>query len=121
MTAVAWNIWWLSLANVAASVRRVVPVAVVETSAHLIDHVLPAVPVRQWVLSFPWPLRLLFANRPTALRRVLGIVARAIETGVDPARRAVPEVRVRGGSVTLIQRFGSSEIRDSARSSVKSS
>ncbi|MFT5099697.1 MAG: ribosomal protein S27E [Patiriisocius sp.] len=25
----------------------------VETSAHLIDHVIPAVPLRQWVLSFP--------------------------------------------------------------------
>ena len=34
----------------------------VETSAHLIDHVIPAAPVRQWVLSFPWPLRLLFAR-----------------------------------------------------------
>ncbi len=39
----------------------------VETSAHLVDHVIPNVPVRQWVLSFPWPLRLLFASRPDAL------------------------------------------------------
>ncbi|MBT5155916.1 MAG: hypothetical protein HOM44_17655 [Gammaproteobacteria bacterium] len=30
----------------------------VETSAHLADNVLPNVPVRQWLLSFPWPLRL---------------------------------------------------------------
>lgn len=28
----------------------------IETSAHLVDHVIPNVPVRQWVLSFPWPL-----------------------------------------------------------------
>jgi len=41
----------------------------VETSAHLVDHVIPDVPVRQWVLSFPWPLRLLFASRPDALSR----------------------------------------------------
>jgi ribosomal protein S27E len=40
-----------------------------ETSAHLVDHVFPEVPVRQWVLSFPWPLRLLFASRPDALGR----------------------------------------------------
>jgi len=39
----------------------------VETSAHLVDHVISNVPVRQWVLSFPWPLRLLFASRPDAL------------------------------------------------------
>jgi ribosomal protein S27E len=31
----------------------------VETSAHLVDHVFPRVPVRQWVLSFPYPLRFL--------------------------------------------------------------
>jgi ribosomal protein S27E len=41
----------------------------IETSAHLVDHVIPDVPVRQWVLSFPWPLRLLFASRPDALSR----------------------------------------------------
>ncbi len=35
----------------------------VEPAAHLIDHVMPRIPVRQWVLSFPWPLRMLFAAR----------------------------------------------------------
>ena len=52
----------------------------IETSAHLVDHVIPDVPVRQWVLSFPWPLRLLFASRPDALSRCLAVVTRAIET-----------------------------------------
>ena len=36
----------------------------IETSAHLIDHVIPKARIRQWVLSFPWPLRLLFARQP---------------------------------------------------------
>ena len=58
----------------------------VETSAHLIDHVIPTVPVRQWVLSFPWPLRLLFARRPNTLSRCLAVIIRAIET--DLIRRA---------------------------------
>ena len=31
----------------------------VQTAAHLVDHVIPHVPVRQWVLSLPIPLRLL--------------------------------------------------------------
>ena len=35
-----------------------------ETAAHLTDHVIPHVPVRQWVLSFPIPLRHLFATQP---------------------------------------------------------
>ncbi len=31
------------------------------TAAHLVDHVIPRVPVRQWVLSLPIPLRVLLA------------------------------------------------------------
>ena len=30
-----------------------------QTAAHLVDHAIPHVPVRQWVLSLPIPLRLL--------------------------------------------------------------
>ena len=33
-----------------------------QTAAHLVDHVIPHVPVRQWVLSLPIPLRLLLAE-----------------------------------------------------------
>ena len=51
-----------------------------ETTTHLVDHIFPAVPVRQWVLTFPWPLRLLFAARPELLTRVLGVVTRALST-----------------------------------------
>ena len=54
----------------------------VETAAYLVDHVFPRVPVRQWVLSFPWPLRLLFAARPEVLTRVLNVVARAVSSAV---------------------------------------
>jgi len=32
-----------------------------EPAAHLVDHAFPEVPVRQWVISFPWRLRYLFA------------------------------------------------------------
>ena len=36
-----------------------------QTAAHLVDHVIPmALPVRQWVLSLPIPLRLLLAWQP---------------------------------------------------------
>jgi hypothetical protein len=43
----------------------------VETAAHLVDRVIPRVPIRQWVLSFPIPLRLLFASHPQLLAPVL--------------------------------------------------
>ena len=35
---------------------------------------------RQWVISFPFPLRYLFAAHPHAMGKVLGIVYRAIST-----------------------------------------
>ena len=78
-----------------------------ETAAHLIEHVLPEQPIRQWVLSFPYPLRFLFATRPAVLSKVLGIVYRAISTFL--VRRAGLRVHAgaRTGAVTLIQRFGS--------------
>lgn len=50
----------------------------VEISALLVDEVFPEQPVRQWVLSFPYPLRFLFARRPGFMGQVLGIVDRVI-------------------------------------------
>ena len=41
---------------------------------------LPEQPIRQWVLSFPFQLRFLFASRPQLMGRVLGIVYRAISS-----------------------------------------
>ena len=78
-----------------------------ETAAHLVEHVLPEQPIRQWVLSFPYPLRFLFATRPAVLSQVLGIVYRAISTFL--MRRAGLRVGAgaRTSAVTLIQRFGS--------------
>jgi hypothetical protein len=35
-----------------------------ESAAYLVDQVVPRVPVRQWMLSFPIPLRILFAAHP---------------------------------------------------------
>lgn len=52
----------------------------VESAALLVDEVLPHLPIRQWVLSFPFQLRFLFASRPEIMTRVLSIVYRAIET-----------------------------------------
>mgnify|MGYP000364116097 CR=1 FL=1 len=36
----------------------------VESATHLVDLVFPEAPVRQWELTFPFPLRFLFANNP---------------------------------------------------------
>lgn len=79
----------------------------IETSAHLVDHVFPEVPVRQWVLSFPWPLRLLFATNPDALSRCLAVIVRAIQTDLTHRAGLAASSGARTGVVTLIQRFGS--------------
>src|SRR5690606_21399731 len=49
-----------------------------ESARHLVEEVFGARPVRQWVLSFPYPLRFLFASKPEAIGPVLGIVQRVI-------------------------------------------
>jgi len=68
--------------------------------------VFPDVPLRQWVISFPVPLRYLFAAHPQAMGKVLGIVYRAISTHlIHKAGFSLKEGAT--GAVTLIQRFGS--------------
>ena len=43
-----------------------------ETAALLADEVFPDVPLRQWVISFPFPLRYLFAGHPQSMAKVPG-------------------------------------------------
>ena len=47
-------------------------------AAHLVDHVIPQVPVRQSVLALPIPLCLLLAALPKLLTPVLQVVHRVI-------------------------------------------
>ena len=77
-----------------------------QTAAHLVDHVIPHVPVRQWVLSLPIALRLLLAAQPKLVTPVLQVVHRVI------TRHLIGQVGLKAdeadsGAVTLIQRFGS--------------
>jgi hypothetical protein len=44
-----------------------------DSAAHLVYEVSPKQPVRQWVLSVPFPLRYLFATNPQVMSRVLAI------------------------------------------------
>lgn len=55
----------------------------VETAAHLTDHVLPRLPVRQWVLSIPKRLRYFMQRDGTVLSMVLGIFLRVIKQSLQ--------------------------------------
>jgi len=77
-----------------------------QTAAHLVDHVIPRVPVRQWVLSLPISLRVLLAAQPELVTPVLQLVQRMISRHLlDDAWLGADEGQ--GDAVGLIQRFGS--------------
>ena len=77
-----------------------------ESARHLVEEVFGPRPVRQWVLSFPYPLRFLFASKPEAIGPVLALVHRVI-AGWLADQAGVERARAQCGAVTLIQRFGS--------------
>jgi hypothetical protein len=54
----------------AASARPATAATWLEPAAHLADHVIPPVPVRQWVISVPTRLRGMLADRPRAVVEV---------------------------------------------------
>ena len=77
-----------------------------QTAAHLVDHVIPHVPVRQWVLSLPIPLRLLLAAQPKLVTPVLQVV-HCVITRFLLGQAGLKADEADSGAVTLIQRFGS--------------
>ena len=79
----------------------------VEIAAHLVDHVIPPVPVRQWVLSLPKRLRG-FLQRDAALA---GTVLRLFLEEVERELRGhCPQAgaKTRTGAVAFPHRFGAS-------------
>ena len=74
-----------------------------ESSALLVDEIFPHQSVRQWVLSFPFQLRFLFASRPVITGRVLGIVNRVISMHLDK-KAGYSQKTARTGAVTLIRK-----------------
>jgi len=77
-----------------------------ESAALLVDEVLSHEPMRQWVLSVPFPLRFLFASQPKIMGKALGIVYRTIATHLTH-KAGYAKATAHTGAVTLIQRFGS--------------
>jgi hypothetical protein len=81
-----------------------------QTAAHLVDHVIPHVPVRQWVrvcqLQLPIPLRVLLAAQPELVTPALQVVQRVVERHLL-GHTGLESDEGHSGAVTLIQRFGS--------------
>jgi hypothetical protein len=84
-----------------------------QTAAHLADHVIPPVPVRQWVISVPKRLRGFLADRPTAVAALTRIFLDEIErtlimaSGGTAAADTPSASRPRLGGISFLHRFGS--------------
>ena len=84
-----------------------------ETAAEQVARLWPEVPVRQWVLSLPWALRLPVARDPVLLTKVARIFFEVVRTHLR-AKVAVGEgtgdegARREIGAVTFVHRLGSS-------------
>ena len=87
-----------------------------QTAANLVDHVLPSgVPLRQWVVTFPFELRgrlgfdapLLSAVSRVVVDSVLGFYERRMRERISPSSDTSASAKLQGGTVTIVQRVNS--------------
>jgi Putative transposase len=78
-----------------------------DAADHLVHDVLPRVPVRQWVLSFPRRIRFLSARDPAFCSRLLDLFTRAVFAWQRRRGRLLGVADPRTGGCTAVQRFGS--------------
>jgi hypothetical protein len=78
-----------------------------QQAAHLIDHVLPEVPVRQWVITLPFELRYLCAYDPEACSAIRRIYMRSVFRWLRKRGRAMGIRYPEPGAVTFCHRFDS--------------
>ena len=79
----------------------------VDTAARLTDEILPAVPVRQWVLSMPFEIRYRLAWDGDLVSAVLAVFLRVVYGWYRRQSKKQGHGDGRCGSVTFVQRFGS--------------
>ena len=82
-----------------------------DTALHLVERVLPEVPMRQWVCSLPWDLRCLLGyDRTLCAEALSAFVEELMRSYRCRAKRLLGLDRVRDahpGAVTFVQRFDS--------------
>jgi hypothetical protein len=75
-----------------------------ETAAHLVDYVIPRVPVRQWVLTVPHRFRYRIGYDHNLCKRFLRVLGHELQTYY---RNKTQHPNGQSGSVKFIQRFNS--------------
>jgi len=76
-------------------------------SQHLVDAVLPDVPLRQWVLTLPYPLRYPAAFDQKLCTEIHRIFARTLHASYRRSAEERGQLGGQSGAVTFVQRFGS--------------
>ncbi len=79
-----------------------------DTAAHLVDHVLPDVPIRQWVLTFPFRMRYLLAYNTKLCVAVRKVSIRTLLTFLRRRARKLGIQDGHSGAVCSLQRAGGS-------------
>ena len=77
-----------------------------DTAKHLVENVIPKVPIRQWVLSMPYKHRFLLSRDSKFLSRILAVCHRAISSFYTKKAKAKGLVNPKVGAISIIQRFG---------------
>jgi len=78
-----------------------------DTAAHLVDRVLPEVPIRQWVLSLPYTLRFRLAYDSNLVSAILHIFVQAVFASLRRRTKIGSNGKhPKCGAVVFIQRFG---------------
>ena len=75
-----------------------------EIAANLLENLIPAIPVRQWVISFPKRIRH-YLQTDVILQAVLRIVVDEVRKSVIAYSPEIPGAQF--GAISFIQRFGS--------------
>src|SRR5271170_1295694 len=75
----------------------------VETAAHLIENLIPPVPMRQWVISFPKRIRH-YIQTDEILQMVLRIVVDEVKNRIIACSPKIGNAQF--GAISFIQRFG---------------
>lgn len=78
-----------------------------ETAAHLVTHLLPHAPYRQWVLTVPWRIRLRLACDKQLLSRALSVFVRTVFVWQRRRARQHGIAKAHCGAVTFVHRFNS--------------
>jgi len=77
-----------------------------DTASHLVDRVLPAIPYRQFVLSFPRRIRFLLARDASLLSDALRLFLRVVFAWQRRQARKRGIKNPQCGAVCMVQRFG---------------